>query len=495
MANAPALIIGNGTLVTFGADNRLIAGGALLIEHGLVASLGDTSALRQARPRAEYIDARGGLIMPGMICAHTHTYGAFARGMALKDAPPTNFMQILERLWWRLDRALQPDDVLYSALVCLVDAVRHGTTTLIDHHASPNACAWSLDLIAQAFRQAGVRGCLCYEVSDRDGLPKARAGIRENERFLRSIAPSPYKGKGAAPSPYEGEGRDEGEMRGRGVSPSPHPSPSEGEGEGVAAMLSGMMGLHAAFTLSDATLAEAVGAAQNVGVGCHIHVAEDKADQDISLARYGERVVNRLQRLGVLGPRALAVHCVHVDASEIDILAESGALVVHNPRSNMNNAVGTTPVEQMLAQRITVGLGNDGFSNDMFVEMKAAYLAHKAAQGNPRAMQGDVVARLAIANNAHIAASVFGGGHSALRFGELAAGAPADVIVVDYRSPTPVSAGNLPWHMIFGIDGSMVTTTIVNGRLLMRDRQLLTLDEERIAARARELAAALWQRV
>ncbi len=476
---ADTLLVGNGTLITFGKDCRLISGGALLLDGGRIAVMGDTATLRAAHPNAAFIDARGQYIMPGMICAHTHTYGAFARGMALKDASPENFVQILERLWWRLDRALTLDDVYYSALVCLIDAIKHGTTTLVDHHASPNAYDGSLDIIAQAFQEAGLRGCLCYEVSDREGKEKGQAGIRENERFIRRV---------------------------RGAPPSPQPSPSEGEaaaaslspwgeGEGRSpAMLSGMMGLHASFTLSDETLQEAVAIARDLGVGCHIHVAEDQADQAETLERYGHAwVVDRLERLGVLGPKTIAAHCVHVDDEELRILAETGTWVAHNPRSNMNNAVGTANVPEMLRRGIKVGLGNDGFSNDMFEEMKAAYLAHKAARGDPQVMPASDVLRLAVENNARLANELFGA--RAVGFGRLAAGAPADVILLDYHPPTPLTAANLPWHAMFGITGGMVTTTIVAGRVLMRDRQLLTLDEGAIAARAQELAQKLWERL
>jgi putative selenium metabolism protein SsnA len=455
---ADTLLVGNGTLVTFGLEPRLIAGGALLVRGGVIAEIGETASLRAAHPDAPYIDARGQYIMPGMICAHTHTYGAFARGMALKAAPPEDFLQILQRLWWQLDRALQPDDVYVSALVCLVDAIRHGTTMLFDHHSSPNACDGSLDLIARAFGEAGVRGCLCYETSDRNGSKIARAGLRENERFIRSVCE-----------------RHSAEL--------------------AIPMLSAMMGLHAAFTLSDETITAAAGIASDLGVGCHIHVAEGLADEQDSLRYHHARTVTRLHRLRVLTPRAIAAHCVHIDDDELAILARSGALMAHNPRSNMNNAVGTARVTDMLRQAVVVGLGNDGFSNDMFQEMKSAYLVHKAARNDPRAMSADLVQQMAITSNAQFAGVAFGSPGSPACCGELSVGAAGDVIIVDYQSPTPMTAANLPWHLIFGVDGGLVTTTIVNGRVLMRDRVLQTLDEAAIAARARELAAALWQRM
>jgi cytosine/adenosine deaminase-related metal-dependent hydrolase len=220
-------------------------------------------------------------------------------------------------------------------------------------------------------------------------------------------------------------------------------------------------------------------------------VAEDGADQEDALRRSGQRVVHRLHRAGVLGPETLAIHCVHVDEGEIEVLAETGTWVTHQPRSNMNNAVGVAPVEAMLRAGVNVGLGNDGFSNQMFAEMKAAYLVHKLAQHDPQAMPGDLVMRLAYANNARLA-QVF---WPELVLGELREGAAADLVVLDYHPTTPLTAGNLPWHLLFGYEASAVTATVCAGRVLMRDRRLLTLDEKAITARSRELAAGLWQRL
>ena len=439
------MLITNGTLATFGEKNELIADGALLIKGDRIAAVGLARELRQQFPDEQTLDARGQLVMPGMICAHTHFYGAFARGMALKTEAPANFPQILEYLWWRLDKALNPDDVRSSALVCLIDAIRHGTTILIDHHASPHAVAGSLDVIADAVDQSGLRACLCYEVSDRDGEEIAQQGLQENQRFIKQV-----------------------------------------QGERLASTF----GLHASLTLSDDTLQQAVEMAKELNAGFHLHVAEDKADVNDSLKKYGLRVVERLEKAGILGPKTIAAHCVHIDAYETDTLRETGSNVAHNPRSNMNNSVGVADVLRMLRRGVNVGLGNDGFSNNMFTEMKAAYLVHKLAQQDPRVMGADLVLEMGFKNSARIANLFFDA-----PLGELSVGAYADLILLDYVPTTPMDAGNLPWHLIFGMDGGQVGTTIVGGKVLMRDRQLLTLDEEAVCARSRELAQKLWARM
>ena len=447
------MLITHGTLVTMDAPNQMIPEGALYITDGRIADLGPSVELEARYPDTERLDAVGRLVMPGLICTHTHFYGAFARGMALRGEAPANFPEILDKLWWRLDKALWPEDVRYSALTGLVDAIRHGTTTLIDHHASQSNITGSLDQIAAAVDQAGVRASLCYEVTDRDGPQAARAGIRENARFIRAV------------QARQREGNDR---------------------------LSATFGLHASLTLSEETLQECVMLAGQLGVGFHLHVAEDKADVRDSLRKSGLRVVERLQEAGVLGPLTIAAHCVHIDRLEVDLLIDSGTNVVHNPRSNMNNAVGTADVPWMLKMDIPVGLGNDGFSNNMFTEMLTAYLLHKQDSGDPRTLPADQVVEMAWRNNAQIARAVFpqlGAG-----FGTLARGAPADVILVDYDPPTPLAAENLPWHIILGMDGTGVDTTLVGGQVLMRNRQLLTLDEAEIMAKARDLAGKLWAR-
>ncbi|MGH9803414.1 MAG: amidohydrolase family protein, partial [Blastocatellia bacterium] len=180
------MLITNATLITWGTPNQILEKYALYLAGDRIVELGLSSELEAKYPQAERLDAHGQFVMPGNICAHTHFYGAFARGMAIPGEAPKDFPEILERLWWRLDKVLTLEDVRSSALVCLIDAIKHGTTTLIDHHASPNAIDGSLDVIAEAVTQAGLRACLCYEVTDRDGEEKAKAGIAENLRFLKS---------------------------------------------------------------------------------------------------------------------------------------------------------------------------------------------------------------------------------------------------------------------------------------------------------------------
>ncbi len=439
------MLITNAKLITLGDNPRILPDQALYIEGGRISAIGREDELAARYPEAEILEARGQYVMPGGICAHTHFYGAYARGLALPGPAPRDFPEILARLWWPLDKALDRESVRASALVCLVDAIKHGTTSLIDHHASPNFIEGSLDVIGEAVDDAGLRAVLCYEVTDRDGGDKMRAGIAENLRFM------------AATADHE--------------------------------RLRGAFGLHASLTLSDESLS-ACADAMPEGAGYHIHVAEHEADQGDSLVKSGLNVVERLDRFGIMNDQTIAAHCVHIEAHERDILRERGVWVSHQPRSNMNNGVGAADIDGLLQAGIKLCLGNDGFSNNMWAEWKAAYLLHKAVNRDPRRADGMNIARMAWRNNARLLEIFF----PRLKLGEISADAAADLIFVDYQPFTPLSAGNLPWHLLFGFESSMITTTICGGRVLMRDRQLLTLDEAAIAAEALDLAPAVWER-
>jgi putative selenium metabolism protein SsnA len=433
----------NGIVVTLGSNNQVIWNGSVVTEGENIVAVGNAADLQKRFPDAEAVDCHGKIVLPGFICAHHHFYSTMARGMAIPGEPASNFVEILERLWWKVDRALLEEDITLSAQIPLIECIRNGTTTVIDHHASPGMRDGSLDLIESAVRQAGIRASLCYEVSDRN-IPGG--GVEENERFIKKI----------------------------------------GKGDG---QIAAMMGLHAAFTLSDETLERCIGIAQDAGVGCHIHVAEDLADREDSLNKYGMPVVHRLEKMGATGPKSLFIHCVHIDDSEMDLIAGTSTGVVHNPESNMNNAVGVTRLFDLLKRNILVGLGSDGMSSDMLSQMRCAYLLHRLANQDPRVAFLEAP-RLLLGNNAAIMERQFG-----LRLGEIAEGRPADLAIMDYQPPTVLSEANFLGHLIFGLVDATVDTTVCRGQILMQDKKILSMDEERIAARSRELAPQMWERL
>jgi putative selenium metabolism protein SsnA len=443
------MLIINANLITWGSPNQILEGQALRIEAGRIAEIGPSSKLEKAYPDLERLDARGQYVMPGNINTHAHFYGAFARGMTIPGEQPFNLPTILTKLWWPFDKAMREEDVRYSALVGLVDAIKHGTTLLFDHQSSPNFIDGALDVIAEAVEGAGVRSILCFEVTDRDGPERAQGGIAENVRFIQRCA----------------------------------------EGEVANGRIKANFGMHACMTINEETLAACRVAAPE-GTGFHIHVAEHEYDEYRSLAMAGTRSVDRLYNHQMLNSNTIIAHAVHLDAREVELLAETGAWVSHQPRSNMNTGTGIAPVESYMRAGVGTCIGNDGLSNTMWKEWEFAYLAQKVKHRDARRMPGDRLIKMAVYNNAALAARYF----DAAPIGVIETGAYADLIFVDYYPTTPMSADNLPWHIVFGFEESMITTTIVDGRVLMQDRRLLMLDEEAITAKAREIVPDFWNR-
>jgi putative selenium metabolism protein SsnA len=376
-----------------------------------------------------------------------HYYSTFARGMNLGGKPATTFGEVLSGLWWRLDKQLSLDDVYYSCAGPMIDCVRGGVTSVIDHHASPFAAEGSLFKIAEAAKHFGLRSNLCYEVSDRDGEKIAAAGIKENIEFAK----------------YCKERNDD--------------------------MLRSLFGIHAQMTIGDATMEKCVRAAGDAGLGFHIHAAEGIEDVIDGVSKYGLRVIERLHKYGILSKKSVAVHCVHITEEEMDLLEESGAAVVHNPQSNMGNAVGVSPVLEMIKKGILVGLGTDGYTADMTESYKTAAILHKHAKGVPSAAWAEPAAML-FENNRTIMERFIGG-----KVGALKEGCYADIIIAGYRAPTPVNENTINSHLLFGVSGRHVDTTIINGRIVMKERELVNIDEEALLARSRERARKLWERI
>jgi putative selenium metabolism protein SsnA len=428
---AASLALCGGTVVT-SLDPVTVTTADVVIAGDRVAAVGAAPA---GVPRRDCSQA---LVLPGNVCAHHHMYSALSRGMPYRLAPPRDFLQILQRVWWRLDRALDQTAVRASALVAGIDALRAGTTTVIDHHASPNFIDGSLDVIADVLAELGLRSVLCYEVTDRDGPERADAGVAENRRFLARRHP----------------------------------------------LARGMVGAHASFTLSGETLAACVDAAASAGVGIHIHVAEDGADQDDAQARYGAGVIERLATAGALGESALLAHCVHVSEPEIAAIAAAGAAVAHNARSNMNNRVGYSPLAR---GDVRVALGTDGIGGDMITESQVAYF--RAAEAGAAASPAWPLERLA--EGARAAGRSFG----EPLLGQITPGAPADLTVVSYGSPTPLSGSNLGGHWVFGLSAQHVRDVIVAGELVIADGRSTRVDETKIAEEAARQAVRLWARL
>lgn len=408
----------------------------LRVKDGVIAARGGAQRPREGET---VLDLRGKLVMPGMVCAHTHLYSALARGMPGPAQAPRNFVEILQKIWWKLDRALDREAVYYSALIGAIEAARAGTTLVIDHHASPAFIRGSLDTVRAALDTVGLRGILCYEVTDRGGAKEEALGIEENAAFIRNSA-------------------DDSKFK-------------------------GLVGAHAAFTLGPRALRACGDLAEKLDCGVHIHVAEDRCDAEEARRRYRKRLVVRLKESGILTPTSILAHGTHLSEADLETIQAARSWLVHNPRSNMNNAVGYAPVDQF---GDNAALGTDGITCDMFDEVKWAYFKAQDAGRTPS--PPDCLRWLA--GNARLAAEIF-----KRPFGSLRVQAPADLIVLDYPSPTPLHDDNILGHMIFGIRSAHVESVMVDGRWIVQNRTLPGIDLEAVYTSARRVAAKLWKRL
>ncbi|MCC6098364.1 MAG: putative aminohydrolase SsnA [Coriobacteriaceae bacterium] len=442
------LLVGNGRVVTRDEANPFVEDGAVAIEGSRIVEVGKYDALRAKYPQAELIDARGGLVMPGLINCHTHIYSGLARGLSIKGCNPTNFLENLEQQWWNIDRHLTLDGTRACAYVTMMESFRNGVTTIFDHHASFRQIPGSLFAIKDVAQEMGMRACLCYEVSDRDGKQKLEESIRENADFARWAA--------------------------------------EEDSDMIAAMFGG----HALFTLPDEAL-DAMVKANDGLTGFHVHVCEGMNDVYDSAQRHGVSSVHRLLDHGLLGEKTMLGHCIHVSPADMDILASTHTKVVNNPQSNANNAVGTAPVLEFFKHGITVTMGTDAYTHDMLQSLKAFVPLQRLNSALPNVAWGEAMTML-FQNNAQMASMYFSSKGDGKPIGVLAPGAAADVAVFDYPAPTPLGADNVDGHILFGVEGHDCTNTIVNGRVVYRDRQLVGCDRERIDAFVMEQAKLLW---
>ena len=440
------LVIGNGKLFTRNDEMPFVENGAVAIEGTKIAAVGETEAIKKQYGDAEFIDAKGGVIMPAYINTHEHIYSAMARGLSIKGYNPKGFLDILDGQWWTIDRHLTLEQTKYSAVETLISCIRNGVTTVFDHHASFGQIGGSLFTIADVAKELGVRACLCYEISDRDGMDKARESVMENAEFIRYAL------------------KDDTDM------------------------IAGMMGMHAQFTISDATM-ELAAANKPDEVGYHIHVAEGIEDLHDCLKKYGKRIVDRLMDFNILGEKTLLGHCIYINPHEMDLIKDTNTMVVHNPESNMGNACGCPPTMELVHRGILTGLGTDGYTHDMIESYKVANVLHKHHLCDANAAWGEVP-KMLFENNAAIANRYF-----KTPLGVLKEGAAGDVIVVDYNPPTQLDASNINGHILFGMTGRDVVTTVANGRVLMKDREIKVIDVEEAMAKCREESAKLWHSI
>lgn len=416
----------------------------IAIDGDLICDVGP--ALSQRYPHATVKEMHGRLVMPGIVCSHNHFYSGLSRGIQANIAPSPDFISTLKNLWWRLDRALDEESLYYSGLICSLEAIRSGCTSVIDHHASPGYIGGSLSQLRNAFLKVGLRGMTCFETTDRNGgMKELQAGVEENIRFANEIDEAKRKGS----TPY---------------------------------LVEAHIGAHAPFTVSDAGLRMLSEALIATGRGLHIHAAEDRYDVSHSHHHYGMDLLVRLAEFGLLDSKTLVAHGLYLSDEDIRLLNAHDSFLVHNARSNMNNQVG---YNHRLTDITNLALGTDGLGSDMFEELKFAFFKHRDA-GGP--LWPDSFAR-ALTNGNTLLARNFNA-----RFGRIEAGYKADLTICDYDAPTPLIANNIAGHIAFGMGARSVHSVMVNGAMVYEDRQF-AFDCDSIFAEARKVAARLWQRM
>ena len=440
------ILITNSTLVTRDEQNPFIRNGAVAMDGNKIVEVGDSDKLKSKYSNAEVIDAKGAVVMPAFVNMHEHIYSALARGLNVKGYSATDFLTILDGMWWTLDRNLDNEFTKYSAIQTYIECVKNGVTTIFDHHASFGEIDGSLDAIEEAAREIGVRSCLCYEISDRDGMEKSKKSVLENSRFIKKTL----------------KNNDD--------------------------FIKAMCGMHAQFTISDETF-EFARSETPKEVGFHIHIAEGIEDLHDCLLKHGKRIIDRLDDFDILGPKTLLGHCIYVNDHEMDRIKASDTMIVHNPESNMGNACGCPPTMRQVEKGILTGLGTDGYTHDMIESYKVANILHKHHLCTGTAAWAEVPQML-FENNPKMANRYFD-----IPLGKIKEGYAADVIVTDYYPHTPMDQNNINGNILFGMNGRSVVTTIGNGKILMKDRVLTMLDEEKTLSDIAVKTKKLWDKI
>jgi cytosine/adenosine deaminase-related metal-dependent hydrolase len=416
----------------------LRAGQHIATANGEIVAVGDLATIEAA----ETVDCSGLLIAPGFVNAHHHFATGFLRGAPALARPPRNQRERLEQVIWPFERRLTHADVRAAVGAGLLEAIAAGTTTVIDHHVSAGCIPGVLDVIAEAVQASGVRGIVCYEITDRDGKAVAAPGVAENERFLAGSLP-----------------------------------------ERVA----GMVGLHAMSTVGPESLTRAVALAERYGTGLHLHLGEAVHDNEDSVSRFGARPVARLDAAGGLTPRTLAAHAIHVTEEEALLLGERGVMVAHLPRSNAANGVGVADLPRLQAAGCLIGLGGDGFTQDIRAELPLAPLLQRQERRDPTVFPPRTIVGIGVKGSARIVERIAG-----WRVGRVAPGRAADLVALRYEPIAPLLAENALWHLAAGLPGAAVRDVWIDGQAVMRNGAFLTLDAERIRSEAAARFAALW---
>lgn len=386
----------------------------------------------------EVIDAKGHLVMPSLIVSHTHIYSTFARGINL-DYNPKNFQDILDQLWWKLDSKLGKEEIESSALVSGVDYIRNGVTTIIDHHASGEMIKGSLNTLKDVVcDEIGMRGLFCFETSDRFIVDEC---IEENIEFI----------------------------------------------ENKTQYASGLFGMHASLSLSENTLDKISKAISNKPI--HIHVAESQLDVDDSLFKYGDRVIDRLNKHHLLNKNSVLSHAIYINENEMKLIKDNDCYVALNVTSNMNNGVGLPDYQKLKENNVNCIIGNDGISSSITDEWRNLLFSMHHKYRNPNAF--NLFDLKEIINNGYKHVNDLLG----CKLGKIEIGYDADLLMIPYIPVTPIDSSNALSHIVFGLANSFKPNFVwCRGNCLVYDYKVSSNLESNYL-KARNISKKLWGKV
>ncbi len=436
-------LIKNALIVTMDKQRRVLEHADLFIEDEKISAVGGTIKEKPDR----VIDGTGRIVLPGFICGHTHLYGIMLRGAPLKMQAPSDFLQILDRIWWRADSAFQNEDAYASALIACYEFIRSGTTCFADTYSGPNSIEGVLDSIAKGVTEVGMRGILAFEVTERNSVEEGKQGLQENVRFLKRLENQPHD------------------------------------------LLYGMYSLHASFTLSDEIIQKTREQADQLSAPITIHTSEGLIDVYYNLERYDKRTVERLFDLGLLGSDVILAHCVNVNMDELRLIQGSGASVAHNPMSNMNNAVGVAPVKDMLELGIPVCLGNDGYIFDAMENLRTAYLIHKVHHLDSRVTTPNQILEMATIKGAEC----YGLENE---IGSIEPGKYADLVILHpHPQATPILPEGVAGYILYGVTAHDIETVMIHGNTVVEAKQVTTVKTETIEHTMEKVVPKLWSKL
>jgi len=405
-----------------------------------IADVAANAELRQRYPEDEVWDATGQVLAPGFVDAHTHLYGVLAHGIPLSQAPG-GFWPFLEEFWWpQIENRLDQEMICTATHIQTARMVQSGITAFYDCTEAPNALPGILSAQAEVVRRRGMRAILSFEATQRISAENGLQGLQENAQFIDAQKTDP--------------------------------------------LITGMMCFHTTFTCSADFIRQAFSLAGERGALTHMHVSEGLYEPDYCQEKFGMRPMFYYDQLGVLGPGTLASQCVQVSPEEIALMGTRGVRVSHMPLSNCEVGGGIAPLPELLAAGVTVGLGSDGYIHDFFEVMRGAFLIHKAAHLNPQVMPAHQVWHLATE-----------GGAKALglkQVGRLEPGWQADFQLIAPDLPTPLAEHNLYDQLLLYCHATDVRATVVAGKILMREKQVLHVNWTELKEKAHAAAQRLW---